>query len=688
MRRRRRNRGSRHPGILLFQLSDTEPEHRLSTTSRAYYSAPIHTFLGANPDTILGVLTRSSPFEVDPAQRDAWLVEIDVLKSALNGREGMIFFEFSIPRMGRRIDAVVLLESCIFVLEFKVGSSTFDSSAIDQVTDYALDLKYFHESSRAPFIMPILISTEALDREFSPLLTHHDDQVFAPITIAPKQLQAAMAQSLATASGSPIDQSAWEAGRYRPTPTIIQAAMALYASHSVADIVRSDADDTNLGITSKFISKTIAAARDRKRKVICFVTGVPGAGKTLVGLDIATSHFDANSDLYSVYLSGNGPLVDVLREALARDRVWREREAGKRIKKGTVSSEVKLFIQNVHNFRDECLRDQGPPAEHVALFDEAQRAWNAEKTIDFMRRKKGVRDFKQSEPDFLISCMDRHEDWAVIVCLVGGGQEINSGEAGISEWVRALQDKYPKWHIYLSSRLTDSEYGSGSVIESLKGRPNVHFEDSLHLSVSMRSFRSEKVSQFVKQLLDIDREGALETLAAIGKDFPIVLTRDLSKAKAWLKSQARGSDRYGIVVSSQAERLRPHAIHVKSPVKPVHWFLNDRSDVRSSYYLEDVATEFHIQGLELDWVCTTWDADFRFSNAGWHHHSFVGSKWKNINQEERKKYLKNAYRVLLTRARQGMVICVPDGDLGDPTRSPAFYDSTYRYLREIGLRII
>lgn len=565
----------------------------MSVRSRAYYSDSIGGFLKAEPDAILGALVRSSPFDIDAAQRDAWLVEIEILKSALEGRVGSIFFEFSIPRMGRRIDAVVLLDACIFVLEFKVGSKVFDSLAIDQVTDYALDLKNFHESSHAPFVIPILISTEASEGEVRLTLTHHGDHVFAPVTIATSQLIATIDQTLATAGGKPIDQSQWEAGRYRPTPTIVEAAMALYASHSVADIVRSDAGDTNLGVTSKFISRIIASARERGRKAICFLTGVPGAGKTLVGLDIATSHFDAKSDLYSVYLSGNEPLVSVLREALARDRVRREKGAGKRIKKSTVSSEVKLFIQNVHNFRDEYLKDQGPPAEHVALFDEAQRAWNAAKTIDFMRRKKGVRDFKQSEPDFLISCMNRHEDWAVIVCLVGGGQEINSGEAGISEWICALQDKYPKWDLYLSSRLIDSEYGSGNVIEALKGRPNVFFEDSLHLNVSMRSFRSEKVSHFVKQLLDIDGEGARATLAAIGNDFPIVLTRDLSKAKAWLKRQARGSDRYGIVVSSQAERLRPHAIHVKSPIKPVHYFLNDKSDVRSSFYLENLASDLN-----------------------------------------------------------------------------------------------
>jgi hypothetical protein len=319
----------------------------------------------------------------------------------------------------------------------------------------------------------------------------------------------------------------------------------------------------------------------------------------------------------------------------------------------------------------------------VALFDEAQRAWNKEQTSNFMRQKKKKPNFNQSEPEFLISCLDRHSDWAVIVCLVGGGQEINTGEAGISEWIESLKRSFPNWHVYLSSRLTDSEYGAGNMLIELATYPNVKYNDGLHLSVSLRSFRAENVSLLVKQILDLDTESARNTLKVINK-YPIVITRELVKAKQWLKKQARGSERYGIVVSSQAERLKPHAIDVKAPMNPIHWFLNGKDDVRSSYYLEDVATEFDIQGLELDWVCVTWDADFRYSKEGWKHLAFRGSKWTRINKEERKIYLKNAYRVLLTRARQGMVIVVPFGDIEDPTRDPKFYDQTYKYLKDIG----
>ena len=325
----------------------------------------------------------------------------------------------------------------------------------------------------------------------------------------------------------------------------------------------------------------------------------PGAGKTLVGLDAATKHIDHEDELYSVFLSGNGPLVEILQEALARDKVRQERLRGRTARKGAALSEVRAFIQNVHHFRDECLVDaEKPPIEHVAIFDEAQRAWNLKQTVDFMRRKKGRADFNQSEPEFLISCLDRHEDWAVVICLVGGGQEINTGEAGISEWLAALDRSFPGWRIYVSDRLVDSEYGAGQIVEALRTREHVEFKSDLHLATSIRSFRSENVSRLVKELLDLEVDAARETLRQVQERYPIALTRDLDTARRWLRGKARGSERYGIVVSSQAERLKPHALDVKTPVNPVHWFLNGKDDVRSSYYLEDVATEFHVQGLE------------------------------------------------------------------------------------------
>ncbi|QQS46026.1 MAG: DUF2075 domain-containing protein [Acidobacteriota bacterium] len=581
---------------------------------RAYYSDSISGFLSTAPDEIIGKLAVSNEFSLEQSQRDAWVEQILILQDVLAGHDGALYFEYSIPRMGKRIDVVLLIGPVIFVLEFKVGESRCTSSAINQVWDYALDLKNFHEQSHDRYIAPVLIPTSLSHGRFSVATTRHNDKLLFPICCGPDQLGQVIENVLQFVDGDLIDPIQWETGRYHPTPTIVEAAMALYRGHSVSEISRSDAAAINLGKTSEAVSNIIEISRQQSIKSICFVTGVPGAGKTLVGLNIANQHTDKSSDLYSVFLSGNGPLVAILREALTRDKIRIEKERGRKIRKGEAMSRVKAFIQNVHHFRDECLLDlHKPPIEHVALFDEAQRAWDIHQTSNFMRLKKKRPDFNQSEPEFLISCLDRHPDWAVVVCLVGGGQEINTGEAGISEWIDSLNRSFPNWHIHISSNLKDSEYGAGRVLKDIEDRSKVTINDDLHLSISMRSFRAENVSLLIKQLLDLETNAASETLAHISARYPIVLTRDLSQAKKWLKDKARGSERYGIVVSSQALRLKPYAIDVKSPMDPVHWFLDDQEDIRSSYYLEDVATEFQVQGLELDWACVTWDADFAYS---------------------------------------------------------------------------
>jgi hypothetical protein len=656
---------------------------------RQYYSDIISDFLKRNNDEIIGILAQGNGFNVEQTQLDAWLEEIHILKNVLQTYEGSIYFEYSIPRMGKRIDVVLIIGSVIFVLEFKIGEKEFPSYAIDQVWDYALDLKNFHETSHDHFIAPILIATRAKSAQKFVPLTPHNDKLLLPIKCDVLSLSESIANVLKFSNGAAIDTQHWQSGRYQPTPTIIEAAMALYNGHTVEDISSHSAEKINLNETSDTISEIIRLSKENSQKSICFVTGVPGAGKTLVGLNIATKHINKDSDLYSVFLSGNGPLVEILREALTRDKFKREKERGRKIKKGEVKSEVKLFIQNVHNFRDDSLVDiNKPPIEHVALFDEAQRAWDLHETESFMKQKKKTPNFNKSEPEFLISCLDRHPDWAVIVCLVGGGQEINRGEAGISEWIESLDRSFPDWHVYISPHLTDSEYGVKKVLDKIKGRKNVTYKKDLHLSVSMRSFRAELVSLLVKQLLDLQIEDARKTLKKIQDKYPIFITRDLAKAKQWLKTHARGSERYGIVASSQAERLKPHAINVKTPVNPIHWFLNGKDDVRSSYYLEDVVTEFDIQGLELDWACVTWDADFRYTKEKWDNWSFRGNRWQRIKKQESQIYQKNAYRVLLTRARQGMAIVVPLGDHEDPTRKASFYDPIFEYLQEIGFPTI
>jgi Uncharacterized conserved protein (DUF2075) len=589
--------------------------------------------------------------------------------------------------MGRRIDVVLLIGGVVFVIEFKVGESIFERSAIDQTWDYALDLKNFHEASHEAVIVPILIATEAAE---SPLLASaaDTDNVYRPVAINPDGLREIIDSIVRVATNRSVNAERWPRAPYHPTPTIIEAARSLYAQHSVEAIARFDAGAKNLRVTSQRVEELVDQARKQKQKLICFVTGVPGAGKTLVGLNVATHRRDIDEPTHAVFLSGNGPLVAVLCEALTRDEVHRRKMRGEKIRKGAVRESIKAFIQNVHHFRDDALVDEGPPIEHVVIFDEAQRAWNLRQTANFMQRKKGRAGFSQSEPEFLISYMDRHTDWAVIVCLVGGGQEINIGEAGIDAWLKAVNTSFPDWHMYISSRLTDTEYAAGHALAKISTRAATTLDDSLHLSVSMRSFRAENVSAFVKALLDCDKGDAIDALAKCLKRYPMAVTRDLARAKEWIREHARGTERFGMVASSKAQRLKPHAIDIRVEVNPVHWFLNDKEDTRSSFYLEDAATEFQVQGLELDWACVNWDGDLRFAGAGWSFHDFRGDRWMKIHNADNRNYLRNAYRVLLTRARQGMVVFVPPGGSQDPTRSADFYDPTFRYLADLGIPVL
>jgi len=659
--------------------------------SRSLYSDTIKEFCSRPESDILGTLSAAANFEVTTDQRDAWQAQISLLRPALAGFEhrGHVYFEYVIPRLGKRVDVLLVLDHLVLVLEFKVGAKTFGSAAIEQAWDYALDLRNFHSTSHDAHIAPILVATRA-HSELIELSFHADDhRMCIPICIGGAQIREAINRTLQFLVGPKLRVAEWEQGRYSPTPTIIEAARALYANHSVAAISRSDAGAINLTRTSGTVDSIISDARARGRKAICFVTGVPGAGKTLVGLDVAIRHDDSAGDLRCVFLSGNGPLVAVLREALARDLVNKERDAGRVLRKQDAIRQVSAFIQNVHHFRDECLEDPvRPPHEHVALFDEAQRAWDVAQTSSFMRRKKNVPNFEQSEPEFLVSCLDRHGDWAVVVCLVGGGQEINTGEAGISGWIDALLQRFPGWDVHLPRKLRESEYRCAAGIASLATQRALHVRDELHLATSMRSFRSERVSEFVRLVLDLEFEAASSLRDEISARYPILLTRSLDDAKSWVRARARGSERFGMVVSSQAQRLKPHAIDVRAVIDPVHWFLKPKDDVRSSQHLEDAATEFQVQGLELDWACVVWDADLRIEGNRWSHHEFRGSRWIRIQKQERQRYLENAYRVLLTRARQGMVVVVPEGDSDDATRSPTLYDPTFRFLRSAGIPML
>ena len=651
--------------------------------TRSYYSKSIPEFLKEDWRGILGQLSLHHNFALEDLQKNAWINQIKILKNSLQQFDiGHLYFEFGIPRMGKRVDNIIILNDLIFVLEFKVGDTQYQKHSLEQVVDYCLDLKNFHEGSHNEKLIPILISTEAAAYENTFVV---NDNLFEPLKANQKNLSEIISLSLGQSSSKQIHPHQWENSIYKPTPTIIEAAQALYKGHNVKEISRNDAGAINLSKTTACVNRIIETAKSENRKSICFLTGVPGAGKTLAGLNIANERMKADKDEHAVFLSGNGPLVEVLREALTRDSVVFAKENGESSTKKKEKERAVKFIQNIHHFRDDNLISDKAPVEKVVIFDEAQRAWQKEQVSGFMKRKKGIPDFNMSEPEFLINAMDRHQDWCVIICLIGGGQEINTGEAGVSEWLSALKNHFPTWEIHYSNLiLSDADYLSDEELKVwLKDKADS--ENELHLSVSVRSFRSEKISELMHEVLEANIERVKLLFSEVKSAFPFVLTRDLALAKSWLREKAKGSERIGIVVSSGGKRLRPFGIDAKNEISAPNWFLNDSDDVRSSNYLEDVATEFDIQGLEIDWVCLAWDINFYFKDEHWNYQNFEGTTWRKIHNSDARTYLKNTYRVLLTRARQGIIIFVPDGDKRDHTRPKILYDQTYQFFKSCGL---
>lgn len=689
-------------------------------SKRYLYSDTIDSFLQKSTDTIVGEITLSATQDINKETSNSWQQEVEVLKDVLApyAQKGSVYFEYNIPRMGRRADVIVLIDGIVFVLEFKTSEQRFTREALIQVWDYAIDLKNFQEGSRDRILIPIVVAPKEKYKNCHIELKPFEDDVYQPLVSNNERLSECFDKTLSNIipkhTFTKEDDDVWAKSGYDPTPTIIEAAVALYEHHTVEEITKHDGE---IEVTAKCLDKIINECQSNKRKAICFITGVPGAGKTLIGLQTAIKQFEKENK--AVYLSGNYPLVEVLQEALARDYVKRSRDDYKKGKtnnkpctKTDAKSKVKAFIQMIHHYRDLYLEGTEVkdgqiypvegyfqshtdkayvPAEHIAIFDEAQRAWTKEELARFMKEKKKIENFPFSEPEYLISCMDRQPDWGLVVCLIGGGQEINKGEAGIAEWLKAMNEHFTDWDIYMSDKLVDKEYAEGNALDIINDQERLHIEPSLHLSMSMRSFRAEKVSLFVHQLLDLKKEEATQTLKDLN-NYTIVLTRSLDVAKKWLKSHARGSERYGILASSKAERLKAISINVRYQPDFVHWFLEDENDIRSSNALEDTLTEFKVQGLEIDWACVAWDADLRLNDkhTQWKHCQLrSGTKWQNINKEINQQYQLNAYRVLLTRARQGMVIVVPNGDHGvppDETRKPEWYDGIYNYLKEIGIK--
>lgn len=708
--------------------------------SRCLYNSSFTDFLNTDDNTIFGVLCDRYHGEALTTTREAWKSEISIMKDILvrfANKDGQIIFEYDIPRLGKRVDVVLLFEGIVFCVEFKVGESRILESDTDQVLDYALDLKNFHKFSEDRIIAPILVATNYRNSSTNIQMSVYDDRVVNPLVSGKAGVSHLISEVLRCFPNETSVNPNWIISPYAPTPTIIEAAKTLYENHSVENITRHEADKVSTDKTIEYILDVIQRSKLNQEKSICFVTGVPGAGKTLVGLDVAIkqTYQGQNEPVKNegaVYLSGNGPLVAVLTEALAQDNHKKCKAKGEKKKMTDSRREVAKSIQMIHRYRDNMLAKIKNPVEngvleidptkavkmesagfgeveHVAIFDEAQRSWTHKRLADYLKRggtygnKLKVPNFPLSEAAFLIWSLDQREDWATIICLVGGGQEINTGEAGISEWIKALNEQFPHWNVYISPKLTEPEYAEGKVNELLKNNCNVTYSESLHLGVSLRSYRAEKLSAFVHALLSFD-ENASALYNEIKDKYPIVLTRDMAKARKWLHDKVRGTERTGVLVTKESARFKPLAIHIlpSGDENAVHWFLDDKSDVRSSNYLEDAATEIQVQGLELDYTCLLWDADMRYENGEWRFYRFNGqTKWVEQtggteSKQELMKYMLNAYRVLLTRARAGMVICVPEGNpnknvsgfLEDSTRLPEYYDGTYQYLKSLGVEEI
>ena len=651
---------------------------------KAYYCNSIPDFIKDDSSSIVGQLVRHS-FEINKDQSDAWDNQIRELQERLekSDMDGDIIFEYDIVRLGKRIDVILLIRHMVFSLEFKNGKNIFTAQDAQQSEDYAIDIQNFHKESEDLYVCPILIATKASPYAKKQIINSYPDkQIYLQRenmeTLIPKVSEI----SNIYGDDEKIDFERWFNSPYFPTPTIIAAAVEAYSSHHISEIAQSEAGQEDINLCEDKINEIIQFAEKNKKKCVCFVTGVPGAGKTLVGLDVVAKNLDNKNGNLSVYLSGNGPLVDVLREALkrsvkAKKQYNRESEAA-----------INTLIQSSFAFKRDNTTHNRPTAEKILIFDEAQRVWNQKKMME--KHKDAI--MAVSEPHLLFSIMDRHKDWAVMICLVGLGQDIYDGEVGINEWFRCGIEEFSDWELFYSPEIFKQMEDKNIDKDMVLSCDRCHGINGLHLKTDIRSFRADKQCQFVDFLLDNNRIKAKEIYDLIFEKYPVYITRDYNTAKEWVRNQVRGSQRCGVMACSSAQRLKPEGIYVLKDIDVKNWFLGPSDDLRSSNMLEVVASEFKVQGLEIDWGIVCWDADLRRNSKGddWDYYSFRGAGWNKRKQPEQKRYLLNSYRVLLTRSRQGMIIFVPKGveaDI-DSTRDKKYYDSIYQYLISCGIKEI
>ena len=698
-------------------------------------SLTLKDFCNLSKDDLIGKLSSKHTLHhssLSSTQNEAWSKEYDDLHQILQGRSGQILFEYSIPGLPKTIDVVLLMRGIIFVIEYKAGSSLYNEQDKRQVNGYALRLKFFHSKSNDNWIVPILVATEAPESTYE-LKKSEADMVYESITCNSEGLNKVLDKVLAEI-GSDCNQeweSNWEYGVFKASPTIIDAARNVWRSNNVVGFTKGEAEEaTRLMAEDYIVNTVIEETRQRNNghgKSICFVTGVPGAGKTLVGLNVSVVLQNVGASM----LSGNGPLVSVLTAALKRDL----NKYKKQLKTATNEISVESIIRGAYGYKKEIFekrldyhvgegtvslkKNAELSSQHVIIFDEAQRAWDKAKMIRPGQNGKKYwqeEKFPFSEPGLLLWDMNQC-DWGVFVCLVGGGQEIHTGEAGICEWLKTLErPEFKEWHIYMSDELKGDVYnskdGSGQTVEEYRSnfdaKKRLTISRDLHLTACQRSNRTERVSDFVEELLRCNADACrvLYNNEIKGK-YQIYLTRDVEKAKAKLRERKAetlnkgfvdGKNdeevRIGMLMSSKAARMRPLGFEIKKESqyknKVPSWFLDSDDTVVSSDFLEIALNEFFVQGLELDLAAVMWDADLRYNEQkrDWDYFDFNDRYWSAVDKELKRSYMKNAYRVLLTRARIGMVIVVPYGSQVDKTRAPEFYDGTYEYLKSIGLEEI
>jgi len=669
------------------------------TEGITYFESSIEDFAKyKNIDDMVEFLTESdetsAPSNLN-LQRGAWANQIKILQKYLKDKKGYIIFEYVLSRVNMRIDVVLLMDDIVYSLEFKNNEISFLPEDIDQADGYGYALKNFYEINRNKYVVPILIATKAPDEECDVKSDLGPDKLFSLFKANTNKMEQYI-DMIRSKYGSQIiytekDFKNWINSPFKPNPTIIQSARSIYMNNKVDDFFKFDAGEENLKITEFTIEKIIKEAESKKEKVICFVSGVPGAGKTLVGLDLAgkTRNNEDPNLPNSIFFSGNGPLINVLTEALGRDAY--KNFPNKFPNKNRAVNDVKSFIQDLHAFKRELIsKKQKSIDENILIFDEAQRVWDSVKLSEWLVTKKASDSYYGlSEADLLFNIF-KDKEWGVIIALVGLGQDIHTGENGLGVWFKSLLEKNTDWEIKLSKEIFNQAADNiSSYKEVLLKNKRVSDCDGLYLRTCIRTPRAKNLSDFSEALLNNQPEKAKMALPRFD-DYPICITRSLQTAELYLLANRKRKERCGKLCSSNSKILGriSHSFDNIDTWHFANWML-DENGRDSSNSLTFSASEFNIQGLELDWGLLGWDMDMYYFKGKWNQQKMLTPKRFCESSDIVKKHILNTYRVLLTRARKGLIIYIPKtNDFEDPFNVSSYFDSTYEYLKSCGIKDI